>query len=121
MRINSNKNEKGQEVVWLRISTLPEFQQVKERQLLKLKLDEGTVDEEPKIYLIMKQHYFQTEIQINPETSDKCIKQLNIGNLVKIVLIDDKSHELNFRIQEARGRNVIILSTKPEIYIPPKV
>ena len=54
MRINSNKNEDGQEVVWLRISTLPEFQQVKERQLLKLKLDEATDEEEPKIYLIMK-------------------------------------------------------------------
>ena len=42
MRINPLKDQKGEESVTLSIAGPPQFHKIKDREVIKLKLDEGT-------------------------------------------------------------------------------
>ena len=61
MRINTNKDENGEESVWLKLQSNPDFQSINDRKLIKLKLEDGGKSKDL-IYLVMKEHYFEKEI-----------------------------------------------------------
>ena len=83
--------------------------------MIKIKLDEG--NDSKILYLVMKEHYFEKEVIINPETKEKSVPSLSKGNLIKIVMVSGEKNELTYKLQHAKGRDIIIINQKPEIHI----
>lgn len=99
MAINTAKDDKNEEAVWLRINSV-EFPKIKEKNLIKFKLEDNTKE---LIYLVIKKEHFPADMD----------KSLKIGNMMKITLISD--NELKLKIQNAKGRQVILINYRPEI------